>query len=208
VASFLISAAVELPSYAFAAWAIGCLGRHDTMAGGMLLGGGALLGCAFAPAGGRVALAAVGKFGVSGAFAIASVYTSELFPTLIRSAVLGALNQAARVGAIVAPFIVMAGAGSPNPGLIPFSAMGAACVAAGLLIFTLPETLGTPLPDTMADMVRGGEVKGRAGVRTIVAGLITWEFGGGVVSAAASPGSSPEAPTANRVSGPGGDAPV
>lgn len=34
---------------------------------------------------------------------------SELFPTLIRSAALGYQNQAARVGGIVAPFIVMAG---------------------------------------------------------------------------------------------------
>jgi hypothetical protein len=75
---------------------------------------------------------------------------SELFPTLIRSAVLGYENQAARVGGIIAPFIVMAGASSGGGGnLVPFATFGAAALLAGLLIFSLPETLGVPLPDTL-----------------------------------------------------------
>lgn len=75
---------------------------------------------------------------------------SELFPTLIRSAVLGYQNQAARVGGIIAPFVVMASASSASGGnQVPFLTFGAAAVLAGLLIFTLPETLGVPLPDTL-----------------------------------------------------------
>jgi OCT family organic cation transporter-like MFS transporter 4/5 len=74
---------------------------------------------------------------------------SELFPTVIRSAVLGYQNQAARVGGIIAPFIVMASAGGADGNLVPFLTFGAASVLASLLIFTLPETLGVPLPDTM-----------------------------------------------------------
>jgi OCT family organic cation transporter-like MFS transporter 4/5 len=52
---------------------------------------------------------------------------------------------------IIAPFIALAGAAT-NSGLVPFLTFGASCLLGGLLIFTLPETLGTPLPDTMADM--------------------------------------------------------
>lgn len=76
---------------------------------------------------------------------------SELFPTLIRSAVLGYQNQAARVGAIIAPFLVMASAssGAGSSAMVPFLVFGVASVLASLLIFTLPETLGVPLPDTM-----------------------------------------------------------
>jgi MFS family permease len=78
------------------------------------------------------------------------LHCSELFPTLIRSAVLGYQNMAARVGGIIAPFIVMASAGGAGGGnLVPFLTFGVASVLAGLLIFTLPETLGVPLPDTM-----------------------------------------------------------
>uniref|UniRef100_A0A383VW07 Major facilitator superfamily (MFS) profile domain-containing protein n=1 Tax=Tetradesmus obliquus TaxID=3088 RepID=A0A383VW07_TETOB len=156
VMSFCIAAIAELPSYLIAAWAIERWGRHNTMASGMLLGGLACIGCAVTPsATGRAALAAVGKFGIAGSFAIASIYTSELFPTLIRSAVLGYQNQAARVGGIIAPFIVMAGAasgGGGNSNLVPFATFGAAALLAGLLIFSLPETLGVPLPDTLQDM--------------------------------------------------------
>ncbi|KAI8471458.1 MAG: major facilitator superfamily domain-containing protein [Monoraphidium minutum] len=152
-ASFMLSAAAELPSYLLAAWAIDRWGRHNTMACFLLLGGAGCAGCGLAAGGGRMALAALGKLGVSGAFAIASIYTSELFPTLIRTSVLGAENQAARVGAIAAPFIILAGeAGGGDAARGPFLAMGGAALLAGLLVFTLPETLGTPLPDTMEDM--------------------------------------------------------
>lgn len=64
---------------------------------------------------------------------------------------LGAENQAARVGAIAAPFIALAGA-ARSSSLIPFLTFGAAAIVAGVLIFTLPETLGTPLPDHMGHM--------------------------------------------------------
>ncbi|KAI8477034.1 MAG: major facilitator superfamily domain-containing protein [Monoraphidium minutum] len=150
--SFMVSAIAELPSYLFTAWAIDHWGRHNTMAACTLLGGLACTACAFVRAGGaQMLLASVGKFGVAGAFAIASIYTSELFPTLIRSGVLGAANQAARVGGIVAPFIALAGT-THNSSLIPFLTYGLAALLSGLLIFTLPETLGVPLPDTMQDM--------------------------------------------------------
>jgi OCT family organic cation transporter-like MFS transporter 4/5 len=148
--SFMVSSIAELPSYIFAGWAIDRLGRHNTMAGCMLVGGAACVACAFVPAGGaQMALASVGKFGIAGAFAIASTYTSELFPTLIRSAVLGVVNQAARVGGIIAPFVAMAGAAT-HSSRVPFLTFGAASLLGGLLIFTLPETLGAPLPDTMS----------------------------------------------------------
>jgi MFS family permease len=81
-ASFIASAAAELPSYLAAAWAIDRCGRHNTMAACTLLGGVGCALCAAAPPGGaRIALASVGKFGISAAFAVASIYTSELFPT-------------------------------------------------------------------------------------------------------------------------------
>lgn len=69
-----------------------------------------------------------------------------MFPTLVRSAVLGAENEFARLGGIAAPFIVLAGASKPA---MPFTIFGVASLVAGALIFTLPETLGTTTPDTI-----------------------------------------------------------
>jgi OCT family organic cation transporter-like MFS transporter 4/5 len=46
------------------------------MAAGMLLGGLACIACGLTPAGSsQTVLAAVGKFGIAGSFAIASIYT-------------------------------------------------------------------------------------------------------------------------------------
>jgi OCT family organic cation transporter-like MFS transporter 4/5 len=46
------------------------------MAAGMLLGGLACIGCGLTPTGaGQTVLAAAGKFGIAGSFAIAGMYT-------------------------------------------------------------------------------------------------------------------------------------
>ncbi|GFH08008.1 MFS domain-containing protein, partial [Haematococcus lacustris] len=125
---------------------------HNTLAAGILLAGLSCLVCSFCPPGPTQAIfAAIGKFGCAGAFTIASIFTSELFPTLVRSAVLGAENESARLGGIAAPFVVLLGTQLHNPSL-PFVLFGVTSVLAGLLILTLPETLGAPLPDTMQDL--------------------------------------------------------
>lgn len=150
--TFMIAAIAEFPSYLLGGWLIEKIGRHNTMAAGMLLGGLSCIICAFVPPGiAQSVTAAFGKFGCAGAFGIASIFTSELFPTLVRSAVLGAENEAARVGGIAAPFIVLLGT-SLNATSLPFLIFGVTSITAGALIFTLPETLGLPTPDTMKDM--------------------------------------------------------
>ena len=50
-------------------------------------------------------LALIGKCGIAGAFAITWLYSSELFPTVIRNSSMGASSLFARVGGIVAPYI-------------------------------------------------------------------------------------------------------
>lgn len=83
---------------------------------------------------------------------------------------LGAVNQAARVGGIVAPLIALAGAAAGSS-LVPFLTFGIASLVGGLLIFTLPETLGAPLPDTMDDMgVSCGGWPGAGGTAVVGAG--------------------------------------
>jgi hypothetical protein len=135
-----------------AAFLIERVGRHNTLSAGMLLAGVGSLLCALVPAGSAQAvMAAVSKFGCAGAFSVASIFTSELFPTLVRSAVLGLENEAARVGGIAAPFIVLAGSQMHNAAL-PFLLFGCTSLLASLLIITLPETLGAPMPDSMQDM--------------------------------------------------------
>ena len=53
-----------------------------------------------------VLLAMVGKLGSAAAFAVIYVFSSELFPTVIRHSATGASSSWARVGGMIAPYIV------------------------------------------------------------------------------------------------------
>ena len=48
----------------------------------------------------------IGKFLISMTFAIAYLYTAELFPTSVRNVAVGAASTFARVGSMSAPYIV------------------------------------------------------------------------------------------------------
>ncbi len=74
--TFLLASLAEIPSNVAAAWGIERIGRHNTLAAGMLLGGVACLICSFSKGGAQAFFAAVGKLGVAGAFTVASIYTS------------------------------------------------------------------------------------------------------------------------------------
>ena len=50
-------------------------------------------------------LALVGKMGLSAGFSTVYIFSSELFPTVVRNAGMGASSCMARVGGMVAPYI-------------------------------------------------------------------------------------------------------
>jgi MFS transporter, OCT family, solute carrier family 22 (organic cation transporter), member 4/5 len=80
----------------------------------------------------RIVAAVTGKFGVAAAFALLFVFTTELFPTVVRSAALGANSAAARVGGIASPLVVLF-AEAMHAGWLSFVIFGAAAVLAGTL---------------------------------------------------------------------------
>lgn len=62
---------------------------------------------------------------------------------------MGWVSMTARVGAMVAPMVILSGDYTPwLPGLI----YGGAPIVSGLAALLLPETLGSPLPDTIQDV--------------------------------------------------------
>jgi len=93
-------------------------------------------------------VAMTGKFGIAASFAIIFVYAAELFPTVLRSAGMGMSSTAARVGGIAAPMVVLM---SSVFQALPMLIFGVVAFLAGLLILTLPETLGKTAPETVAD---------------------------------------------------------
>ena len=63
---------------------------------------------------------------------------------------MGLVSVAARLGGIMAPFIVLLGEYHPN---LQFTVFGLLSLSAGLINLKLPETRGKKLPDSVREMV-------------------------------------------------------
>jgi len=155
--NFMIVALVEIPGYSLSYYTMGKLGRKWSTAVTLTVGGAACI------ADGlidqfvsepivwlNVTIFMIGKLGVTAAFGTIYLYTSELLPTPVRTAALGLSSMCGRLGAIAAPYIasLQISLGSSS---VPLAIFGVNAFISGTLILFLPETLGKPLPENVAD---------------------------------------------------------
>merc|ERR1719348_1315443 len=91
--------------------------------------------------------AQLGKFAITGSFAMVYLYAVEIFPTVVRNVGIGSSSMCARVGSIVAPYIGRE-LGRVLPGA-PIFIFGLTSLVAGVLALLLPETRNCKLPDTI-----------------------------------------------------------
>ncbi|KAM0932760.1 putative major facilitator, sugar transporter, major facilitator superfamily [Dioscorea sansibarensis] len=149
--SVILNAVAEAPAYALTSIALRWCGRRPLTIGTMLLSGVfCVLGSLFMVNGdARMVCGVMGVFAMAATFDLLFVYTAELFPTVVRNAVLGCVTQAGQIGAIVAPLVVVLG------GQWPFTVFGACGLIGGVFGFYLPETLNQPLYDTMVGLEKG-----------------------------------------------------
>lgn len=151
---FFLTSLVEFPSYIFIIFLIDKVGRKPIYLWGFVVGSIACMLVTIMPDGGQLLLAMVGKFAVAGVFNLAFLYTTEMFPTIVRNAALGACSLAGRIGGIVASPIVSAGA-AMGFDAFPFLIFGLTGLVAGAYCAVLPETLGRASPDTIEDVDHG-----------------------------------------------------
>ena len=90
-----------------------------------------------------------GKMCITASFNVAYIFSGEVFATSIRNSSMGIVSGMGRVGAILSPYIVMAGESFPGFHFLVFGLLG---ISGGLLSFWLPETKDKPLPETVAEM--------------------------------------------------------
>uniref|UniRef100_A0A8C8VUF3 Major facilitator superfamily (MFS) profile domain-containing protein n=1 Tax=Peromyscus maniculatus bairdii TaxID=230844 RepID=A0A8C8VUF3_PERMB len=151
----LIFGAVELPARYSSIFLMEKLGRKWSQLGSLTLAGIMCIVIIFIPAGLPTVvtvLAVVGKFASSAAFTISYVYTTELFPTIIRQTGMGLVSIFSRIGGIISPLVMLL---EQYHGALPMLIFGSLPVGAGLLCALLPETRGQTLKDTIQDLEQG-----------------------------------------------------
>lgn len=133
------------------------VGRKKIVITFNLLSAACLICLAFIPEGiASVILASTGVVTSFIVFVAVYLYCTELFPTVVRNAAVGVSSMMARVGSMVAPFVV----GLNDVGRwMPPIAFGVMPILAALLCLLLPETKGCELMTTIEEGENFGKKK-------------------------------------------------
>ncbi|XP_067676241.1 organic cation transporter protein-like [Haliotis asinina] len=169
--NFLLVGLVEFPACALVLLLLNRLGRKILHCASMLIGGVSCILTIFTILYAEqslqwvtVLLAMVGKLWTTTGFVVIYIFSSELFPTVIRHSAVGASCSLARVGGMIAPYIADWGkfVGGDFGRALPLLMFGSLSVLAGLLALLLPETLNRDLPETIEDGINFGRQPIRA----------------------------------------------
>lgn len=141
---------VEQPSYVITVYLMDRTGRRPLTAFYMIVGSFCCIIAANLTMGSIAATSVVmvGKFMISSSFAIIYNYSAELFPTVIRNSALGIGSMCARTAGTLTPLITLLDSFDPTVPSIIFAIIA---LISGLLTLFLPETLGSPMPQSIED---------------------------------------------------------
>ncbi|XP_008217215.1 WD repeat and HMG-box DNA-binding protein 1 [Nasonia vitripennis] len=154
-----LSAAVELPGTIIVLYLISRVSRLRILIGGSAVSGVMLLLLIFFENPTiRVTLATIGIGGMSLSFPTVYLYSSEVFPTVVRNVGIGAGSTCARIGSMIAPFVVRMGGTWP---WLPPLLFGSGLLFGVALCFFLPETMNCELPETIEDGENFGKKRPR-----------------------------------------------
>lgn len=110
----------------------------------------------------KIVFASIGDVSAFIVFVLVYLYCTELFPTVVRNAAIGFSSMMARVGSMIAPFVV--GTGDKAKWLPPIIFSIPPLIAA-FLTFSLPETKGHALMTTIEEGENFGKKKNEPSVK-------------------------------------------
>jgi len=90
----------------------------------------------------------LGKLFITASFDALYVFSSELFPTVVRNGGMGMASVANCIGGTCSPFVVQM---TRVNAILPFAFMGGLSFVAAFFCWFLPETLGKKTPEVMED---------------------------------------------------------
>ncbi|KAE8281020.1 Solute carrier family 22 member 7 Organic anion transporter 2 [Larimichthys crocea] len=147
-----IYAAIEVPAKLMIYCFLNIIGRRKCQAGTLLLTGICIAINIFIPEGLwhlRAVVAILGKGLSEASFTTIFLYTTELYPTVIRQNGLGYTNFMSRLGISVAPLVLML---EDVWTVLPQIIICSVAIISGLMSLLLPETVNKRLPETIDDV--------------------------------------------------------
>ncbi|KAL2713751.1 organic cation transporter protein-like isoform X1 [Vespula squamosa] len=144
-----VSAALELPGTIIVLFLVSRVSRLKILIGGNILTAlSLLLTVIINHSTAQLCLASIGIAGTAISFPTIYLYSSEIFPTVVRNNGIGVGSVCARLGSIIAPYI--ATVNKIQPWLPPVIFGAGQLIGAGLCLL-LPETMNCELPETIED---------------------------------------------------------
>ncbi|CAI5442413.1 unnamed protein product [Caenorhabditis angaria] len=147
-----IAGAIEIPTLFACVWMM-TLGRKKALMITLTTAGLFIIIAMFAVTSGHymwaLAFMLLGKIAVQGAFNILYIFTSELYPTVIRNTAVGVTSMVARFGSGLSSYIALLS--NISLPIVPMIIFAIFSLFAGMLVFVLPETSEKPLPETIDD---------------------------------------------------------
>ncbi|XP_033821657.2 solute carrier family 22 member 7-like [Periophthalmus magnuspinnatus] len=147
-----IYSAIEVPSKLLVFFTVNRVGRRFCQSGTLTMTGLCIFINMFIPKEKglvRTALGALGKMFSEGAFTCVYLFTTELYPTVVRQNGLGYSSFMARIGVSVSPMILLLEEFWVH---LPSTVFCVLAFAAGLVAVLLPETRNVRLPETIEDV--------------------------------------------------------
>ncbi|XP_035028775.1 solute carrier family 22 member 7-like [Hippoglossus stenolepis] len=153
-----IYAAIEVPAKLMVYFILNIIGRRKCQSGTLLLTGICLAINIFLPKDlwhVRTVVAILGKGLSEAAFTTVFLYTTELYPTVLRQNGLGYTNFMSRLGVAIAPLILLL---EDVWTLLPQIIICSVAAVSGLAALLLPETLSVKLPETIEEVEERSQV--------------------------------------------------
>ncbi|KAI9559821.1 hypothetical protein GHT06_013828 [Daphnia sinensis] len=153
---------VEIPAYLLGMVVVEKIGRKPMLTCGLLISGFCCLMAGLLPtewASVKTVFSLIAKLFAACVTATLYSYTSELFPTFGRSAMVGLCSTSGRIGGILAPIIsdwvtlLCLGKKTDVHASIPFFVFATINILVGVLCFLLPETKRISFPATIKEAI-------------------------------------------------------
>ncbi|KAH7536664.1 organic cation/carnitine transporter 3 [Ziziphus jujuba] len=151
--SVVFNALSEIPCFVITFFFIGRWNRKPSVLAFSLISGVCSILCVLAVRSKwvQIGLELASFFCGNTAFSILLIYTLELFPTSVRNSATSMVRQALVFGGMFSPVLISAGRDNE---FLSYGVFGIVTICCGLSVFSLPETRGESLCDTMDEQER------------------------------------------------------